>query len=31
MPDVKYIDIKDLYLDLKNPRTIPQESEEKAI
>lgn len=31
MPDAKYIDIKDLYLDLKNPRTVPQESEEKAI
>lgn len=31
MPEAKYIDIKDLYLDLKNPRTVPQESEEKAI
>ena len=31
MPQAKYIDIKDLYLDLKNPRTVPQENEEKAI
>lgn len=31
MPQAKYIDVKDLYLDLKNPRTVPQESEEKAI
>lgn len=31
MPQAKYIDIEDLYLDLKNPRTIPQENEEKAI
>lgn len=31
MPEAKYIDIKDLYLDLKNPRTVPQENEEKAI
>ena len=31
MPQAKYIDIKDLYLDLTNPRTVPQESEKKAI
>lgn len=31
MPLAKFIDIKDLYLDLKNPRTVPQENEEKAI
>lgn len=31
MPRTELIDIKELHLDLKNPRTIPQRSEEKAI
>lgn len=31
MPDVMYIDIQDLHLDLKNPRTVPQDNEAKAI
>lgn len=31
MPRTELIDIKELSLDLKNPRTIPQQSEGKAI
>lgn len=31
MPHTEQIDIKDLRLDLKNPRTVPQDSEERAI